>query len=461
MADTNLKNKQVKVVENENSKVVDSKQSKTVEVKKDTVLPKKIKEKPVEKKRPGIKAKIVSVTEEALRLDKKAEKALLDRKREKDSLGGVRTLRELDLAVDEVFLEHDDIAHEKIRMRKKLGMTVPKIKEQKLGFYDRYRLRLYRAGIESDAVGFLKLILFSSFGIIALLTGFLAVFWTVELGFSGINLFWFILSLVGTWTLGLVVVYSLAILVIHMYLDIVAFKRCLELERVLPEFLRLVATNYRSGLPLDKAIHKSNRKRFGVLSSEIDLVAKITHVKGDLAKALTLLGKKFDSKILQRAMTNITLSINSGSNISSLLEDIATNITKMRILRSSMAANVKNYVIFIIVAGVVIAPLMFAMSGQMNATIGDIRGSLSEGASEQSTELLMQVPTDGGLDPENFDTFAILMILTNSVTSACIISMIQHGNYKQGLKEIPLYAIISLLLYFAGSYVMGQVVTIV
>ena len=90
------------------------------------------------------------------------------------------------------------------------------------------------------------------------------------------------------------------------------------MEEVLPEYLRLVASNDRSGMPLDKSLLEANRPRFGILSKEIELIAKSTYVKGDLGKALQIFGRKFESKILERAMSNINEGIISGSSISKL-----------------------------------------------------------------------------------------------------------------------------------------------
>ena len=235
------------------------------------------------------------------------------------------------------------------------------------------------------------------------------------------------------------------------------------MERVLPEFLRLVATNYRSGLPLHKALTASNRPRFGIFSREIELIAKSTRVKGDLSKSLEIFGKKFDSKVLERAMNSISMSVRSGSNISELLEDIADNITKMRNMRLRLAANVKNYVIFIVVAGLIVAPLMFAMSYQMNLTIGDVKDRIDtqrqDAAGQQS--FFAGLSGKGGVEPGDFDWFAVFMILTNSVVSALVISMINYGNFQQGIPSIPFFIGLSVTIYFLGKIALSGLFGIV
>lgn len=365
-----------------------------------------------------------------------------------------RTLYEPEMLIDQYFLEENDVKKKKQEARKLLGMSTTTIKEKKKPFYDRLKIQLYKAGIRQDPVKVIKTIyiiaLFFSILVALIIGGSLLA--------TGYNYLKTILITIPSLVILILLFHPLGVLLFNAYLSYRKFQRKLEVEKVLPDFLRLVATNYRSGMPLDKALTKSNRPRFGIFSDEIKLVAKTARVNGDLATALEIFGKKFDSKILERAMNNLVMSIRSGSNVSGLLEEVASNITKMRTMRASMAANVKNYVIFIIVAGVIIAPLMFSMSFVMNDTISDVKGQLTEqqvGDSSGTSGLSIGVGEGGGVKDEDFNTFAILMLLTNSLVSASVISMIKYGNFHQGIKNIPLFLFISILLYLAGRNILS------
>lgn len=364
----------------------------------------------------------------------------------------MRKFVEPEFSVDEFFLRQASTDEAKIEMRKRLNMAKPTHKKkEKLNFYEDLKIRLYKAGLDLQPSVVVKWIFYATLIILAITSFILAI----VVYTNGIPTLLLLLYLLVWWIIGFAIIYSIAVIILRVILDYRTFKRTLEVEQVLPEFLRLVATNYRSGMPLDKSIAKSNRKRFGVFSREIELVAKVAKVKGDLARALLIFSKKFNSKILQRAVNNINLSIKSGSNISTLLDDISTNIIKMRNMRKSMAANVKNYIIFIIVAGVIIAPLMFSMSYQMNSTVGDIRAKFltqQEGTVTSTPSFITsQNMGEGGISPQNYNIFAILIIITNSVVSSFLISIIRHGNFEQGMRYIPMFAIASIILYFIGK----------
>ena len=367
-----------------------------------------------------------------------------------------RNYTEPELVVDEFLLKNKTINKQKIIIRKNLGMNYIEQEKEKSNFYRTLKLKLYKAGIDKEPEVYVKKLMLTSIIILCLSVIGLGLW----LFLQPIDWKLTVLLLLVFWFLGFAIIYYLSKKISFVYLDYRAFKRTKEVERVLPEYLRLVATNYRSGLALDKALIASNRPRFGILSKEIEQVAKTTRVKGDFAKALEIFGRKFDSKIVERSMNSISMSVRSGSNISELLDEIANNITKMRNLQASMAANVKNYVIFIIVAGIIIAPLMFAMSYQMNLTISGVKGQLdAQTGTVQGTP--MQLQEGGGVDLNNFDIFAILMILTNCVVSSMVISMIRYGNFQQGIKNILLYAIISLSLYFVGKVILYGIISVV
>ena len=369
----------------------------------------------------------------------------------------IRRLQEPDTTIDEFFLDEQSIEQEKRSVRRKLGMTPSHKAPPVHSFYERLAIRLRRAGISEKPSVIIKRLLLITIGFVA--AGSLALGIVTLLG--GFPFLAIIIYLVGWSATGFLLFYTLVNLSFRVYLSYRVFKRRVAVEQALPDFLRLVATNYRSGMPLDEALLKSNRPRFGIFSDEIALVAKTAKVRGDLAKALEIFSKKFDSKILQRAMNNIVMSVRSGSNISSLLEDIASNITKMRNMRASMAANVKNYVIFIVVAGVIIAPLMFSMSAVMNNTITGVKNDLTiEPGGQASTSLASSFSAGGGVKAGDFNAFAILMLITNSVVSAFVISMIRHGNFEQGITRIPLFAAISIVLFLLGKHMLVTLVSV-
>ena len=354
-------------------------------------------------------------------------------------------LEEKSFSMDEIFLKGKTIDEEKNKIRKRLGMKTVKRKKEKTNVYDNLMMKLYKAGLKNtDPEKMIKKTTRTS-AIVVFVT---AMLFLIDGIMKGQAVWWIIIKTLFILLIGFGSLHALIMIAIKVYLNYKGYKRANQIEQVLPDFLRLVASNHRSGSILEEALNQSIKKRYGVLSEEMSLVIKISKVNGELGKALLILGKKYPSKILERAMTNISLAIKSGANISTLLERIANNITKMRIIQANMAASVKNYLIFIIVAAIVVTPLMFAISYHMNETVGEIKEKIA--STSDSSGSLVRIDADSGVSQKGFNAFVILMLITTSTVSTLLISAIRYGDFRQGIKKIPVFMITSLLIYFIG-----------
>lgn len=253
-------------------------------------------------------------------------------------------------------------------------------------------------------------------------------------------------------TLGYVLIFLIMWLMFLLMVDYLKFKRKLALEEILPEFLRLVSANHRAGLPLEMSIWKANRPRFGILSEEINEIARNTFGSGDLIEPLKKFGTKYDSPLLRRVISNLVEGLKTGANIAGLLDDVATNITTIKNTRKELASEVENYMLFITVTVLMISPLMFGLSHKMSGLIETVKDTLAEtgGDSPQIGEFQLQVEAADGTGREfeyYFDIFVYLMIGTNSVVSVLLMSMVKYGNVKQDIKKIPVYYVTGIIMY--------------
>jgi len=252
-------------------------------------------------------------------------------------------------------------------------------------------------------------------------------------------------------TLGVFLTFMIIWLLFLIMIDYLKFKRRTELEEILPEFLRLVSANHRSGLPLDMSLWKANRPRFGILSEEINDVAKKTYASGNLMKPLQEFSLKYDSNLLKRVISNILEGMKTGADLSGLLDDVSTNITTIKNTRKELASEVENYMLFISVTVLVIAPLMFSLTQKMSGLIETVRDTLAESMTAGETGPAMPIQIEA-VESERkfeyyFDIFVYLMLFTNSTMSVLLMSMVKYGNVKRDMKRIPGFFLFSLGVY--------------
>jgi len=268
-----------------------------------------------------------------------------------------------------------------------------------------------------------------------------------------------VVFLILIWTLLFIALYLLTALVVFLYLDIKMYNHVKEIEESLPDFLQLASANISAGMTVDRALWYAVRSKFGILAIEMENVAKATIAGEDLEIALVKLGQKYDSRMLKETMNLIVEGIQSGGEMAGLLNKLSTNIKETQLMRKEIGASVTTYAIFIGVATVLAAPILFALSTQLLLIIQKIFGSINLTQSAGVSGMFSFNFSGESIDINDFKRFAILVLVISSFFSASIISVIRKGSVKDGLKTIPIFIIISLLLYLGASrafeYLLG------
>jgi hypothetical protein len=203
-------------------------------------------------------------------------------------------------------------------------------------------------------------------------------------------------------------------------------------------------------MPIDKALWYAIRPGFGVLAKEMEEVAKATMAGEDLETSLLHFSERYESVTLHRSISILVEGQRSGGEMADLLNKIALNIDEMKIMKKEMAASVTTYAIFITFASIVIAPFLFALATELLTIIIKITGSLQLTG---SSFLTLAAPDPAAI--QNFKAFSIVMLTISTVFSASIVSVIKNGNVMDGIKSIPVYATISLVLYLISLWVLG------
>ncbi len=229
------------------------------------------------------------------------------------------------------------------------------------------------------------------------------------------------------------------------YLNMRIFNRTKEIEAILPEFLRYVSENLKGGMSFDKALWDAIRPRFGILAEEIRLVAKRSMTGQDLEVALMEFTEKYDSPMVKRTFSLMVEGLKGGSEIAFLIDRIELNLRETTELKEEIIATNTSFVIFLTFIITVIAPALFGLSANLLVIISNIseRLQFAQTAVTNFPIRLGQISTDPGA----FQTFATYALIIIAVFTAMIISIIQKGDVKQGIKYIPIYAFTSWMMF--------------
>lgn len=239
----------------------------------------------------------------------------------------------------------------------------------------------------------------------------------------------------------LVVVFAL---ILWLYYEFLIFNRIRQIEDVLPDFLQEVSVNLRAGMSFDKALWNSIEPEFGVLETEIEMVAKKVMTGKDTEQALREFSEKYDSTLLQESMDMIIVGLRSGGNVSDLIDRIVENVKDAYYLRKELIASVTSYVIFIAFTAVLISPTLFALSFNLMEIIQSLGEKLT------TTSAYGILPFNVGyksINPKDFVLFSKISVLIISTISAMIIADLREGSIKAGLKYLLAFIPLSYLTY--------------
>ncbi len=256
------------------------------------------------------------------------------------------------------------------------------------------------------------------------------------------------------WTLILLGVYLVSLLVVFLYFDYKVYQRTKEIEEVLPEFLQLTSSNISAGMTIDRALWFAVRPKFGVLAKEIEEVAKSTIAGEDLEKALLDFANKYDSDVLKESVNLLIEGMHAGGEIGFLVNQIASNMQDMRLMKKEISSSVTTYVIFITVAAIVAAPILLALSGQLLVVISSITAGLDMSSGGTGSFFSLDLSGDS-ISLGDFRIFSFVMLFFSSFFSSLIIGVIRKGVAKEGLKYFVPYIAVSYALYILADFGFG------
>src|SRR3989344_1045470 len=245
------------------------------------------------------------------------------------------------------------------------------------------------------------------------------------------------------------------ILLIYFYIDLKIYKRTRKMEEMLPDFMQVVSSNLKGGLSFENALWGAIKPRFSILASEMAEVSKKVMTGYSVTQALTELGQKYNSPMLRRSIDLMITEFESGGNISDLIDRIVRNFKETKSIKEEISASAVTYTIFISAIVIVISPLLFALSYHLLIMIMGFVAKLAV-ATSRTGSLPFSV-SQISADPEDFRIFSTAAILIIAFFSSLIVSIVEKGNIKSGIKYIPIFMIGSVAMYYLFLNILSLV----
>ncbi|HLC59632.1 MAG TPA: type II secretion system F family protein [archaeon] len=288
---------------------------------------------------------------------------------------------------------------------------------------------------------------------------FVSMCYLYSLAFSIVAVFILTVFLQYTFLLSFAVsqfVFIISFLTFHFILSVIAENRAKTVEEVLPDVLKLVAINLKSGMTVDRALLLSARPEFGIMEKEIKTVSQKVISGVPVEKALDHFTERILSPLLTRTMRLVKEGLDKGGELAVLLEQIANDMVHTKTLRKEVAAQVGMYAIFIFFAVGIGAPMMYGVSTYLVKTMTKITGGLDIGAA--STAHVSSIKFQKiNIDTNFLTSYQLVSLLITAIFGGLLLGLLKDGKEKAGVKYIPILIVMDIGIYFVANVMLGSV----
>lgn len=237
----------------------------------------------------------------------------------------------------------------------------------------------------------------------------------------------------------------------EVLLSLSAYSRTKFIEQILPEFLSLISSNIKSGLTIDQAFLMSMKDEFGNFKHDISQASKDALMGKTFAQAMVNMNSKINSRLFYKTTKLIIEGINSGGNLSSLLDNIVEDMRKTQLLQKEIKAGVTSYVLILIIASCLGAPALFGVALYEVETLQSFISLVPDNNAGMYIGLSVN---SNLLDLNILRLIVIISLVINNFFSALIIGLLQSAKAKEGIKLMPILIVISLSVFFLVNYLV-------
>ncbi len=263
--------------------------------------------------------------------------------------------------------------------------------------------------------------------------------------------------------IGFGILFVLTPAVAMMFLAFLTEARTKQLDQQLPDALLLISSNMRAGATIDVAISNVSRHSEYPIKTELDKTSRDL-VSGTVEDSLSNLADRNSSPVLKNTVELMLYGIKSGGKMADLMDDISHEIRMTSNLQKEVESQISLYKMFLMLVVMFISPFMLAVAANFvvltQTFSGQFKSSLSgadlpatvgnSGLAGQLIQKMMSSENKAEIKVQDMIYFGYGMCVISSLMIAMLLGVIENGKVRGGLKYIPMFLIISLVVFHFG-----------
>jgi len=215
-------------------------------------------------------------------------------------------------------------------------------------------------------------------------------------------------------------------------------RRVHKIDNKFPDFVRDLAESRRAGMTFTKAIMYSSRGNYGVLTSEIQKIARQISWGSSVDNALNSFAKRVNTKLIRRTISLIIEASRSGGNVADVLEAASKDAREIKLIESERRASMMSYIAVIYVSmGVFLLIMLVLCKSLLPSMLG------SEAAMMQSSTM-----SRGSLMTQT-DVLQLFFCaaLVQSGMMGIVTGIFEEGNVISGVKHTFIMLLIVWIIF--------------
>lgn len=237
--------------------------------------------------------------------------------------------------------------------------------------------------------------------------------------------------------ISIAVVFPMLMLGVPYYLT---QRRVAELDRMLPDALRQIASTLRAGIGIDAAMEDIVKSKYGPLSREFERAVMEIRRGRSLGSALLAMARRSNSLLYDRAFRLIVEGVERGAAIANVLDAVSEDVREVQAIQRERRASTMQQVLFLFVVALFAAPLIAGLTVAV--------GGIFEGAAGATSVKAL---------PPEISTIVMLYIVIQAFICALAVGVIRYGQMSKGLTFTLPFMLIAAGVFFAARILMGFV----
>lgn len=237
----------------------------------------------------------------------------------------------------------------------------------------------------------------------------------------------------------------IAVLIFTGVYGIYEFLRLRKVRKIddrFPDFVRDLAESRYAGMTFTKAIMYASRGNYGILTPEIQKIARQISWGSSVDNALNAFAKRVNTKLIRRTVSLITEASRSGGNVADVLNAASKDAREIKLIESERRASMLSYVAVIYVGiGVFLLIIIVLCKSLLPNMIG---GSATAAAGAYQT---IGVGGGGGITQLAITEVFFYASLVQSCGMGIVTGVFEEGNVISGVKHVFIMIIITWFIF--------------